>query len=148
MSHKENLNFQNIHQSLLDQSYATVPFPIEPFILEAAIEAFFKFLREPEYVKSHIDFTIAPLHRRGDVGFKHRDSQDDIYNDSKDFFHFHPALFERYPDFLEAHPVVKDFVLTVYKFIKPECILFFYFAIHILFTLNHKRPDRAAGNGC
>ena len=111
MSHKENLNFQNIHQSLLDQSYATVPFPIEPFILEAAIEAFFKFLREPEYVKSHIDFTIAPLHRRGDVGFKHRDSQDDIYNDSKDFFHFHPALFERYPDFLEAHPVVKDFVL-------------------------------------
>lgn len=111
MSQNENLTFQNIHQSLLNQSYAIVPFPIDLSVLEAAIESFFRFLEEPENVKSYIDFTIAPLHRRGDVGFKHRDSQDDIYNDSKDFFHFHPALFERYPEFLEAHPVVKDFVV-------------------------------------
>jgi hypothetical protein len=44
------------------------------------------------------------------VGYKHRDPSDHIYNDSKEFFHFHPALFEKYPEFLEAHPVVSNFV--------------------------------------
>ena len=61
-------------------------------------------------LKNYIDFTIAPLHRRGDVGFKHRDPNDHLYNDCKDFFHFHPALFERYGVFLQTHPVVLDFV--------------------------------------
>ena len=106
-----DLNFSYIQKALEEHSYVNIPFPVEQSTLEAAIEAFFKFLEEPEDIKSHIDFTIAPLHRRGDVGFKHRDPNDGIYNDSKDFFHFHPAVFEKYPDFLEMHPVVKDFVL-------------------------------------
>jgi isopenicillin N synthase-like dioxygenase len=106
----QSLNFSDIQKSLQRDYYVNVPFPIKPDEIEAAVQAFFRFLEEPEEVKQHIDFTIAPLHRRGDVGYKHRDPSDHIYNDSKEFFHFHPALFERYPDFLKAHPVVANFV--------------------------------------
>jgi hypothetical protein len=99
------------YQALSKQHYVNIPFGMEQKSLEAAIEAFFKFLDEPESVKNHIDFSIAPLHRRGDVGYKHRDASDHLYNDNKDFFHFHPALLERYKDFLESHPIVYDFML-------------------------------------
>jgi hypothetical protein len=33
-----------------------------------------------------------------------------LYNDSKDFFHFHPAILDNYKDFINDHPVVKDFI--------------------------------------
>lgn len=114
MIDSSKLNFSDIHKSLKEECYANIPFPIEESTLESAIEAFFKFLDEPEDIKNHIDFTIAPLHRRGDVGFKHREPGDHIYNDRKDFFHFHPALLERYADFLDQNPVVKDFVLKAH----------------------------------
>jgi isopenicillin N synthase-like dioxygenase len=109
MNTLKELDFAEIQKSLKEHSYMNVPFPIDRSTIEAAVQAFFKFLEEPDEVKTHIDFTIAPLHRRGDVGFKHRDPNDHMYNDSKDFFHFHPALFHKYPDFLEKHPVLKDF---------------------------------------
>jgi hypothetical protein len=105
------LTFDDLHKSLQSQFYVSVPFPLEHFQIEQAVQSFFNFLEQPDFVKNHIDFTIAPEHRRGDVGFKHRDSNDDIYNDSKDFFHFHPAVFEKYPNFLEDYPVVKDFMM-------------------------------------
>lgn len=103
------LNFEDIQNSLQEKFYANIPFPMPRSAIEEAVQAFFKFLHEPNDVKEHIDFTIAPEHRRGDVGYKHRDPGDHIYNDSKEFFHYHPALLERYKDFLKAHPVVKDF---------------------------------------
>lgn len=99
-----------VYDSLQNQNYIQVPFLIDPEIITAVIDAFFNFLNQPVAVKNHIDFTIAPLHRRGDVGFKHRDAGDHIYNDSKDFFHFHPALFKKYESFLQEHPVVLDFM--------------------------------------
>ncbi|KTD17062.1 hypothetical protein [Legionella jordanis] len=100
-----------IFKQLQTQFYAPVPFEIEHSVLLEAMEAFFKFLEEPAEVKEHINFTIAPQHRRGDVGFKHREAADHIYNDSKDFFHFHPALLRNYANFLDKHPVVLDFML-------------------------------------
>lgn len=84
---------------------------MERIHLTEAIQAFFKFLEEPDEIKSHIDFSIAPLHRRGDVGFRHREAENHMYDDNKDFFHFHPALFEKYRDFLAAHPIVQDFAV-------------------------------------
>src|SRR5476649_325873 len=111
MNKNKVLNFEEIQKSLVEKSYVQVPFPIERSTIESAVEAFFKFLEEPQSVKEHIQFSIAPLHRRGDVGYVHRDASDHVYNDDKEFFHFHPAVFERYGDFLEAHPVVKDFVV-------------------------------------
>lgn len=106
----QSLDFTKIYADLQEQFYVNVPFNIPRSDLEEAIQAFFKFLAEPDSIKTHIDFSIAPLHRRGDVGFRHRDPSEDIYNDSKDFFHYHPALFEKYPDFLEKNPVVANFV--------------------------------------
>lgn len=107
---ESEINFSHIQKSLQQDYYLNVPFPIKSDEIDSAVQAFFQFLEEPEDVKKHIDFTIAPLHRRGDVGYKHRDPSDHIYNDSKEFFHFHPALFEKYPEFLENHPVVSNFV--------------------------------------
>lgn len=106
-----NLSSDEVYTSLQTRFYVPVPFPLERALLEQAIQAFFKFLEEPEEVKSHIDFSIAPSHRRGDVGFKHREAENHMYDDNKDFFHFHPALFEKYKDFLDQNPVVHDFVL-------------------------------------
>ena len=101
---------EDFFKTLKKQQYVQVPFPLERHILEEAMEAFFKFLKEPDPIKNCIDFTIAPKHRRGDVGFKHRDAENHIYDDSKDFFHFHPAIFDKYADFLNEHPVVHDFI--------------------------------------
>lgn len=99
-----------IYQSLRQQYYVGLPFPLSSSTFQAAVQAFFRFLEEPDAIKTHINFTIAPNHRRGDVGFRHRDPNDHVYNDCKDFFHYHPALFEKYADFLIENPVVGDFV--------------------------------------
>jgi len=102
---------QDLYKSLEENFYAPIPFAMDRDQFEEAMAAFFRFLEEPEDIKSHINFSIAPKHRRGDVGYTHRNPEDHIYNDSKDFFHFHPAIFRQYPDFIEANPVVKDFLL-------------------------------------
>lgn len=106
----QNLDFKEIYRDLQEQFYVNIPFNIPRSDLEEAVQAFFKFLAEPDSIKTHIDFSIAPLHRRGDIGFRHRDPNEDMYNDSKDFFHYHPALFEKYPKFLAQNPIVSDFV--------------------------------------
>lgn len=105
------LQLDELYQFLQTRFYTPVPFPMEHKHLTEAIQAFFKFLEEPDDIKSHIDFSIAPLHRRGDVGFKRRQAEEHMYNDNKEFFHFHPVLFERYADFLANNPTVQDFVL-------------------------------------
>lgn len=93
---------------LKQKGYVNFPFPLDPQQLKRAIAAFFKFLDEPEAIKKHINFSIAPNHRRGDVGYKQRNADDHLYNDNKDFFHFHPAIFDRYDEFLLNHKVVAD----------------------------------------
>ncbi|MBY0463046.1 MAG: hypothetical protein K2Q34_07685 [Alphaproteobacteria bacterium] len=101
---------EEMYQTLQKQFYIELPFPMSPSIIQEAVDSFFTFLEEPNTVKTHMDHTIAPLHRRGDLGYRHRDPSGDIYNDSKEFFHFHPILLEKYADFLEKHPVANDFV--------------------------------------
>ncbi len=105
-----SLLYEDIYKNLTKQFHTNAPFPIPPQNIFDAIQAFFDFLNEPDDIKTHIDFTIAPLHRRGDIGFKHRDPSNHVYNDSKAFFHFHPAIFEQYSDFLIANPVINDFI--------------------------------------
>lgn len=80
------LDKKYLYNSLKKQYYAHVPFLMEDKVYEEAIKAFFKFLDAPDNIKNHIDFKITDVHRRGDVGFKHRDPA----NDSKDFFTFIP----------------------------------------------------------
>jgi len=107
----EDFSYTRIRDSLQKRSYVQVPFPLPSKTIETAITAFFKFLEEPNSIKEHIRFSIAPKHRRGDVGFQHRDPSDNrLHNDYKDFFHFHPALFEKYDEFLKSHPTVRDFM--------------------------------------
>lgn len=111
MDQSKNLNLTEMYDALTENFYLNVPFPMDRLIIEEAVQAFFKFLDLPDPIKTQIDFTIAPQHRRGDVGFKHRDPNEHIYNDSKEFFHYHPALLEKYKDFLNENPIVLDFAL-------------------------------------
>ncbi len=105
---------QNLYHAILNQGFASVPFDISSTMIQEAMQSFMRFLAEPENIKTTIDFSIAPLHRRGDVGYKQRKANDHIYNDSKEFFHFHPALMPRYLDYIDSHPVVKDFIQKAY----------------------------------
>ncbi|MBS0184906.1 MAG: hypothetical protein JSS34_00900 [Proteobacteria bacterium] len=99
-----------LFRELKKSPYLPIKFPISRYQLEEAASSFLKFLELPENLKTHIDLKIAPLHRRGDIGFKHRDSAADIYNDTKDFFHFHPLIFEKYGSFLNENSVIQDFL--------------------------------------
>lgn len=90
--------------------YMHIPFPVPKDVIRQAMDCFFAFLNLPDDIKHHIDFKIASMHRRGDVGFKHRNPEKDIYNDHKDFFHFHPLIFDRYNSFLKDQPIVQRFM--------------------------------------
>jgi len=97
-------------EALYTQPYIQVPFPISRPQILMALDAFFAFLRLPDAIKFHIDTKISPKHRRGELGLTHRDPGDDVYRDSKDFFHFHPILFQEYDEFIEKQPVIKQFL--------------------------------------
>jgi len=99
--------------ALKEHFYVHVPISIEPSAIQNAVDAFFQFLNEPELIKSHIDFSIAPKHRRGEVGYRKRVENDHIYNDNKEFFHYHPAICEQFPDFIEKNLIVHNFLSKV-----------------------------------
>lgn len=135
-----DLTIDTLWNSLKTHQYVQVPFPIHPPVLDAAIKAFFAFLEEPEDIKNHIKFSISPAHRRGDVGFTHRVLQAEPYEEHKDFFHFHPAVFEKYDDFLQHSPVVHDFLLKALPIWKAA-----YETVHALLSkLDTKFPGTLA----
>lgn len=134
------MNFEDLKQALQKDFYVNVPFPIKHEQIEKAVNAFFKFLEEPEEIKTHINFSIAPQHRRGEVGFRHRDPGEHIYNDSKDFFHYHPVIFEKYADFLKSQPVVNDLVQQA----KPIWDLAYSVCENILRSFETVYPDVCA----
>lgn len=103
-------NAEVLFKTLQEKYYVEVPFPMERKLIEEAVFAFFKFLESPAEIKTHIDFSIAPTHRRGEVGYRQRDANDHIYNDDKEFFHYHPAILERYADFITKHKDLNDFL--------------------------------------
>jgi len=107
---EQQKNPENLFKNLQEKYYVEVPFPMKRKLIEEAVLAFFKFLEAPEEIKTEIDFTIAPQHRRGDIGYRHRDASDHLYNDNKEFFHFHPTIFERYKDFIAKHEVLSNFL--------------------------------------
>lgn len=94
---KKKKTVADIFKCLQEQYYVEVPFPLEYRIIEEAVASFFKFLEAQEFIKTKIDFSIAPQHRRGDIGYRHRHASDHIYNDDKEFFHYHLAIAESCP---------------------------------------------------
>ncbi len=104
------INGKELFDSLKKKPYVHIPFSIKHAQLDDAMDSYIKFLALSDEVKNHIDLKISPMHRRGDIGFKHRDPSEDIYNDSKDFFHFHPLILEEYGEFMRQQPVVEEFL--------------------------------------
>ncbi|STX50886.1 Uncharacterised protein [Legionella busanensis] len=101
---------KQILEELKQQSYIQLPFDLTEAQIEQAIIAFFQFLDEPKEIKQVINFSIAPNHRRGDVGYQQRQADDHIYNDNKEFFHFHPAIFDRFQGYLAEQQIVANFL--------------------------------------
>ncbi|WP_131783260.1 hypothetical protein [Legionella gresilensis] len=101
---------EQILNELKQQSYVQLPFNLTQQQINKAITAFFQFLKEPKEIKQVINFSIAPNHRRGDVGYQQRQADDHIYNDNKEFFHFHPAIFDGFQSYLAEHQTVANFI--------------------------------------
>lgn len=97
-------------RDLYARPYSAVPFSIGADQIQSAMDAFLNFLSLPEDVKRHIDMKIAPRHRRGDLGYKSRVPEEDIYNDSKEFFHYHPVILNQYEDYIKTQPVLENFL--------------------------------------
>jgi hypothetical protein len=93
------MNSKNLFLSLLNQAYYQIPFVIPRQTILTAVEHFFGFLNLSNPVKSTIDFKLREENRRGDIGYKKRFASDEDYRDDKEFFHFHPEIFNRYPTF-------------------------------------------------
>jgi len=104
------MEMQSITGQLKKSAYALVPFHLSRDEIDAAIASFLNFLKLPSEIRSTIDFKLKPSHRRGDIGYKVRKEADHLYNDEKEFFHFHPEIFSRYPGFIASHPAVADFL--------------------------------------
>lgn len=99
-----------IRRDLYKKPYGLIPFPLNKQKIEQAIASFFEFLELPDPIKAHMDLKISPLHRRGDLGFKRRDPEGDVYNDHKSFFHYHPIIEKQYAHFIAQHKKVKIFL--------------------------------------
>lgn len=105
------LSERNLIDYLTKKPYIQIPFPMARPQIEGTVDSFLRFLELPEEIKNHIDAKIATRHRRGDVGLKHRMPEDGPYRDSKEFFHFHPIIFQKYAGFVDSHPDVQDFLM-------------------------------------
>ena len=97
-------------EELKKKPYLVVDFPLPRAQIEEAVATFLKVTELPDEVKYHIDTRLPVRHRRGDLGLKHRDPNEGIYNDRKDFFHYHPLIWTQYEAFIESQPVVRDFL--------------------------------------
>lgn len=127
----------NLLNQLTQRHYAHVPFVIDTDILQQAMDAFFLFLEEPLDIKEHIDFKIAPLHRRFEVGYARWLAGEHIYNDSKELFQFHPMLLTKYASFLARNPVAAEFMSKAHPIWNLVCE-----TIHrILISFEDQFPD-------
>lgn len=95
---------------LKSANYLKLPFTINSKELSQAADSFFEFLLLPDDIKNHIQLKITPDHRRGEIGYWQRSSHDDLYSDDKEFFHFHPIIFDHYQDFIKNNRAIEQFL--------------------------------------
>ena len=105
---------KNLFSSLLNQAYYQIPFAIPRQAILTAVENFFEFLNLSSPVKSTIDFKLREENRRGDIGYKKRVASDDDFRDDKEFFHFHPEIFNRYQYLIDEQPIISSFLNVAY----------------------------------
>lgn len=106
---EKQLSFDTIKKSLDENHFYKVPFPVSKKVIDDAVLAFFDFLKEPDEVKNAVNFKVKPESRRGDVGYVKRDPSESLYNDSKEYFHYHAAIEEHYPELLKSNIALKKF---------------------------------------
>lgn len=98
-----------LEEDLRSQSYTCVDFPISFAQIQEAVDAYQDFLALDPDIKEHIAFQVNTTKRRSDVGYFLRCSAESHFDD-KEFFHFHPMIFEHDSAFIEEQPVVRHFL--------------------------------------
>lgn len=106
-----NYKQTDVWEDLCKRAYTQVPFPMGKEQIQIVMGSFFEFLSLSDEVKRCMDMKIASKHRRGDLGYKHRFPEDDMYNDSKEFFHYHPVLMSHYGDYIKTQPIIQNFLI-------------------------------------
>jgi isopenicillin N synthase-like dioxygenase len=100
--------------NLLNHSFHEVPFALQHEEIEAAMKAFYSFLEEPGEVRTHIYGKLTAASRRSEFGYMKRESKNSHFDD-KEFFHYHPQIWQEFGPWIEEHAAVKTFLLEADK---------------------------------
>ncbi len=103
-------DMQDFESDLLTKSYHEVPFSLGKQQISMIMRSYYAFLEEPPEVVSYICMKLDPKSRRSDLGYTQRKSEFSHFDD-KEFFHYHPKIWEEYGEWIEDHPVVKEFLV-------------------------------------
>lgn len=104
----------DLYSSLLEQAYFQAPFSVSRETILTAVDHFFNFLELSDPIKNTIDFKLREENRRGDIGYKKRIASDEDQRDDKEFFHFHPEIFNRHQTFIDEQPILSNFLNIAY----------------------------------
>lgn len=102
-------SIDELEKDLLECGYHVVAFDLSSSQIEEAVKAYQAYLQLPPKIKSHISFKLNSNKRRSDLGYTLRRSEGTHFDD-KEYFHFHPIIFEKEADFLAEQPVAREFM--------------------------------------
>lgn len=104
----------------MEQSYATVPFPVSKLQFQELIDTFVSFLALPFAVKQGLYFQVFPGDRGSEVGYK-RYRREEGKTDNREYVHYHRAAEER---FVDARTEVPEFdaLLSAMKVVHDEAL--------------------------
>ena len=98
-----------LEKDLREKHFHQVAFSITRTEIDAAVKSYQRFLKMSPEEKSYISFKVHADRRRSDAGYIARSSSDRRYDD-KEYFHYHPAIFEQHTDFIDKHLRVSAFL--------------------------------------
>lgn len=132
----DTFNADEICKTLEKDFYISIPYDLPRSVINETIEAFLEFIQTDQKVKDHLQSRLPGIHRRGELGFTHREGLDQN-PDVKDFFHYHPFLKKSHEEYISANA-------TVNRLITQADIIWNHVADvtkQILLCLNSKYPD-------
>lgn len=108
----DTFSADEICQTLEKQFYLSIPYDLSRSVINETIDAFLAFAQTEQKVKDHLQSKLPGIHRRGELGFTHREGTDQDH-DTKDFFHYHPYLKKNHAEYISANPIVKRLITQV-----------------------------------
>ncbi len=102
-------DFSHFEQDLLSKSYTAVPFGRSQEEIAEVMAAFYDFLALDQQTLANCKSKLDSKSRRSDLGYEKRESSGSHFDD-KEFFHYHPALWEEMSVSMHENPVIYKFI--------------------------------------